>query len=502
MRAVASYQPSSQEQAQLVMRHLGPDPANWVRDTGVDHDVVVVGGGQSGIGIGFGLRRAGISRFTVIDSAGPGETGVWATIARMRTLRTPKRWPHPEFGFPELSFQAWYEAAFSQAAYEELGRIPRQAWADYVDWFQRSAGVVVRHRTRLTGITPADKHLTLRLAVTDASGTQFEVAETARKVVLANGVEGTGGPYLPESFIGLPRAFAAHTGDHIDFRALRGRTVGVLGAGASALDATGTALEAGASEVHLFTRRPDLIVQGTAGSGHQSLGRRENFHRLSDADRWQAKVLAARSGRTCTIESVQRAAAHPGFRVHLAAPWRAAAVKDGAVLVDAADGFHRFDFVIAGTGYQYDPHTRSELADLAPHVAVWRDRYRPPADLADDALGRYPYLGPGYELVERHRGSAPWAGRVHVFSAASSLSFGIPVGDVQSLATGIPRLVDAIGRDLFAEDLQLPADSAPPTAQFRSCRAAYEHAIWKRGVDVTSAPRTDANDRRRAAVSD
>ena len=52
------------------------------------------------------------------------------------------------------------------------------------------------------------------------------------------------------------------------------------------------------------------------------------------------------------------------------------------------------------------------------------------------------------------------------------MSFGLPVGDVASLATGIPRLVDAIGCDLFFEDQQFPPAAARP-----SFRGYYEHAI-------------------------
>ena len=34
-------------------------------------------------------------------------------------------------------------------------------------------------------------------------------------------------------------------------------------------------------------------------------------------------------------------------------------------------------------------------------IALWSDRYTPPADEQDDRLARYPYLGPGYELLEK-----------------------------------------------------------------------------------------------------
>lgn len=469
-----------------VRRLLGPDPAPWVRESSADHDVVVVGGGQSGIAIGWGLRRAGIGRVTVLDAAAPGRTGVWTTTARMPTLRTPKAWPEPEFGHAELGFRAWYEERHGEAAYTALDRIPRLEWAAYVDWVGSTLDVPVRHRTRLVDVVPADDRLTLVLEVTDAHGTRT-VEETTRQLVLANGVEGTGGPALPAALTGLPRELVAHTSDDIDLPALAGRRVAVLGAGASAFDVAGAALEAGA-QVHLFTRRPGLVVQGPAGFGPPNLGARNNYHRRPDADRWRQKVTITRQGRSATLASVERAAAHRDFHVHLAAPWHAARAVDGRLVVEAADGTHTFDLAIAGTGFQYDPRTRRELARIADDVELWRDRYQPPADLADDTLGAYPYLGPGFELLEKHPGRAPWLARVRVFSAAAAMSFGYPVGDVQSLAPLVPRLVDAIGRDLFVEDQTLPAPPATtPAAPAATYREAYEHAIWT-GSTPTPTP--------------
>ncbi len=438
--------------------------------------MVVVGGGQAGLGIGFALRRAGITRVSVLDAAAPGESGVWTTTARMVTLRTPKQWPEPEFGFPELGFRAWYELVYGEQAYERLQRIPRLTWARYIDWIGTHLGIPVRHHTRLTDIAPGPDGLTLTLTLRRPDGTETTIRETTRKLVLANGVEGTGGPYLPPELDGLPTSLLAHTGHDIDFARLAGKTVGVLGAAASAFDAAATALEAGATAVHLFTRRPDLIVQG-AGGPSVKLGARNNYHRRGDEARWQQRVLAARAGRSVPLESVTRATAFAGFRIHLDAPWRAATQVGDRVTVDAADGRHTFDFVIAGTGYQYDPHTRAELRGIAGDIALWGDRYRPDGDLADSALARTPYLGTGFQLVEKLPGRASWIGRIHVFSAAAHLSFGYPIGDTQSLAHHIPRLVDALGRDLYFEDQHSP--QAPESAaQPASLRHHYGHAIW------------------------
>ncbi|MYU11098.1 NtaA/DmoA family FMN-dependent monooxygenase [Streptomyces sp. SID8361] len=456
-----SFDAAPESRGDRFLRHFGPDPVNWVRETETDHDVVVVGGGQAGLGIGFALRRAGIGRLSVIDAAAPGATGVWKTIARMHTLRTPKIWPEPEFGHPELSFRAWYEERHGQAAYEALDRIPRLPWAAYIDWIEDTLRVPVRHRTRLVSVAPHEHGLALELVVTDEDGNEERRTEVTRRLVFANGVEGTGGFSFPEAFDGLPRELYAHTGEPIDFDNLTGKKVGVLGAGASALDAAATALEAGAAEAHVFTRREKLLIQGDAPQGPANIGARENFHRRPDAERWKLKVTTARAGRSCTLASVERATAFDGFAVHLSAGWNTAIATADGVQVEADDGTHRFDFLIAGTGYQYDPDTQAELAPIADQIALWEHRYQPPDDLANAGLGRWPYLGDGYEFQEREPGKAPWGTRIHVFSAGAAMSFGIPVGDTQSLPTGIPRLVDAVGAALFAEDATLPPASVP-----------------------------------------
>jgi len=245
--------------ARTALRLIGPDPQNWVPDRpGIDHNVMIVGGGQSGSAFAFALRRAGIGKIAVIDmAADEARAGVWLNAARMNVLRTPKTLPGPECGIAALSFQAWYEARNGEAAYAAVERIPRAAWAEYLAWYRRFLGIPVRYRTRLLRIEPAERYFRVHLEVEGV-----EAIETARKIILANGVAGNGGTYVPPALTeGLPPHLYAHTADAIDFAGLRGKKVAVVGGAASAFDAAGVALEAGAASVDLFARR--------AGSRHR-----------------------------------------------------------------------------------------------------------------------------------------------------------------------------------------------------------------------------------------
>jgi len=72
-------------------------------------DVVVVGAGMAGLALTASLHHLGLVT-RLIDQAGGGREGPWATTARMDTLRSPKELTGPALGIPSLSFRAWYRA--------------------------------------------------------------------------------------------------------------------------------------------------------------------------------------------------------------------------------------------------------------------------------------------------------------------------------------------------------------------------------------------------------
>ena len=468
--------PDPDAAARNALRLIGPDPQNWVPDRpGIDHNVMIAGGGQSGCALAFALRRAGIGRVAVIDmAADEAGAGIWRNAARMSVLRTAKTLPGPENGIAALSFQAWYEARHGADAFTAFDRIPREAWADYLAWYRRFLGIPVRYGTRLTRIEPAEDHFRLHLEIDGAAR-----VETARKVILATGFAGGGGTYLPTDVTeALPAQLYAHTADDIDFAALRGKAVAVVGGAASAFDAAGVALEAGAASVDLFARRPVLASVPVARvRGYP--GAYDNYPELPDAVRWHQAIRFRRAGSTAPADAIERVLRFPNFRLHLAAPWLVAREESGRIAAEAADGAFRFDFAILGTGYFVDPGARPELADFAGEILLWRDRFVPPADEEDDFLGAHPYLGAGHEYLEKTPGNAPFLSDIHVQNPAGFVSFGVPVGDVPSMKRGLPAVTQRISRDLFFADFaaharRLTSEIAPEYPE-----SLYAAAVWR-----------------------
>ena len=160
----------------------------------------------------------------------------------MQTLRSPKEFTGPDLDMPSLTYQSWHEAKFGPDSWRELGLIPKDYWADYLDWFRDVLRIPVRNGVEVIDISPAGA----LLCVTTMSSGERQTLH-ARKVILATGQESVGDWTLPEPLASLPAARRAHNADAIDFSALKGKRVAVVGAGASAFDNAAVALEAGAA---------------------------------------------------------------------------------------------------------------------------------------------------------------------------------------------------------------------------------------------------------------
>ena len=452
---------------QALLANLGPEPGDWVpAHDGVDHDVVIVGAGQSGVAAAFALRRLGIAAY-VIDAAREGDEGVWRERARMTTLRTPKWRPGPELGIPELSFKAWYVARHDAEAYDELGRVPRLVWADYLHWFRKVLGIKVDYRTRLVGVAGAGHDLELTL---DHEG-EHKMVRT-RKLVLATGLSAGGGPFIPSVIRdNLPTSLFSHTDDLLDFNNFKGRDIGILGASASGFDAAGAALEAGAKAVHVFCRAPAL-AHGARYRAADFPGA-DYFHLLDDGERWRVARLYLARGNHPPPSALDRVRGFANFHLHLAAPWHEARMAGSCAEVTAGTQSYVFDHIIAATGFHHDPDLAPELQAFADKVARWEDRYTPPRGEEDGVMARMPYLGAAFQFQEKVKDAAPYVTNIHVLNPMAMPSHLRLVGDVkflgfasQQLAAGLVQDFFLADKDYFIERLRQPADEELSSADY------------------------------------
>lgn len=427
----------------------GPD---WTVPRAGAYDVLIVGGGQSGLAAAFALIGERIGNILVLDENPAGREGPWNSYARMRTLRTPKHLTPIDHGIPSLTFRAWYEAQHGAEGWAALGKIPRAVWMEYLHWYRRILDLPVRNDARVAAIAPVEPGL---FAVTLEDGDRL----VARKVVLATGIQGGGEWHVP-GFVrdALPPRLYAHTSAAIDYAALAGRRIAILGIGASAFDNATAALEAGVAEAHVFARRADLPRINPIRF-MERVGLTPRYPALDDADKYRAMNDFLRKNQPPTSDMFAAAAAHPGFRLHLGSPWLSVAPAGEGARVTTPQGTLDFDFLVLSTGLVSDPALRPELAAVADRIARWRDRHTPAPGTANPVIDAHPYLGPAFELLPRQAEDAAWLHGLFAFNYSALVSIGLSAAALSGLKHALPRLARGVADQLFLDDAPALVDA-------------------------------------------
>ena len=407
-------------------------------------DVAIVGAGQCGLAAAFGLIREGVRNIVVLDENVEGSEGPWVTYARMITLRTPKELTPIDFGIPALTFRAWWEAQYGTASWHELGRIPREDWMRYLLWYRRVLNLPVRNGEHVELVEPLGEHL---FAVHLAGGERI----TARKVVLATGIQGGGAWWTPE-FVrdSLPAHLYAHTSETIAPEQIRGRRIAILGAGASAFDNAQHALREGATSVDVFVRRSSFARVNPIRYLERS-GLLRNFPLLDDARKYRVIDHFLRHAQPPTNDTFSRSASYPNFTLHLGEGWSGLAPEGDGVRIETPKGSYEFDFLVLSTGLRNDPALRPELALVRHEIALWRDRYQPDDGGRNAALDEHPYLGGGFELTARTEAGRSQLHGLFVFNYSALASLGLSASALSGLKPALPRLVGAITGQLFLD---------------------------------------------------
>ena len=197
----------------------------------------------------------------------------------------------------------------------------------------------------------------------------------------------------------------------------------------------------------IYIGRPITIVRAM-----HSVGYLQHFGDLDDAARWQIMNHAMRFTSPPPEETQARVTRHANFHLHGSSPLIRIGMEGDKVRIDTPRGSHRVDFLIAATGFRVDVSKVPELAPLAGDIALWRDRFTPPADQANEDLARHPYLGRHFEFTARDPARAPRVADIHEYGIASISSLGPICTGLHGMAFGVERLVRGITRDLFVAD--------------------------------------------------
>jgi thioredoxin reductase len=209
--------------------------------------------------------------------------------------------------------------------------------------------------------------------VTGGFQLRLEDGETfqVRRVVLAIGI--THFEYVPENLAHLPAEFLSHSARHREVEPFRGRSVVVIGGGASALDLAGLLHEAGA-DVQLVSRREELKFHSQPTGKPRSKWQELRHPQSGLGPGMRSRFFANAPGafyylpERLRLEAVRRSLGPSGgwfirdkvvgkVPLHLGCTAQGAQVKGGGVhlSVQAADGSNReivTEHIIAATGYR------------------------------------------------------------------------------------------------------------------------------------------------------
>lgn len=416
-------------------------PLPYVHDDKI-LEVAIIGAGQNGKSLAFGLRRYGCHNIRVFDQRPRGRQGPWRHTARNHLLRTNKESTGGlDWGIPNLHFQRWCSANFGPDYFPSIIRIPRLIWADYLDWYSNILDLPIDYEVEVGGMEWSAAEDCFHL-------TTSRGPVQARFVVVCTGIDSAGRQRIPEAVSdNLPPHAYAHTLGTINAGDLAGRDIVVLGGGASAFDAANFALASDASRVDVMLRRPLLPPAHRVCWGSKWNGYHRHYIELSDDQKWAYSLADLELGVPPPRDTYYEAIRDPRFNLYGSAGIDRMRYEDGKIIGTYGGTEFRHDFVICGTGNRNVIVDQPELASIAPLIRLWRDSYVPNGMGTHPELEESPYLGPAHQFLPKDPRDAHVSRVYYLCSGVAHLSgFRCNLSGLQYAA---PLVCHDISRQLF-----------------------------------------------------
>ena len=433
-----------EEQIRQDLQYLNLPITSWSlsNNSANQLDVAIIGAGMSGITAAFALKLRGINA-SVFDQAKVGQEGPWQSPALMETLRSPKQVVGPALASPSLTFQAWFKAQFGHDAWEQLDKIPRLQWGEYLQWFKAITAPQVFNQYQLVDVQLNPNGSELFFDTPEGPKSYI-----AKHVILATGMESFSEPNIPDFMTQIPTTYWEHSYAGSDYRRFKGLDIGVVGYSAGAMDSSATALELGANSVEILIRASDM-PRVNRGKVAGSAGFTQAYAYFSDAQKWHYTDYVAKAKTPAPHGSTLRVSRHKNAYFNFNSPIRRVELINEKLQVTTNTDQFTFDYLILATGYRINWFKQSAFNKLTPYIQTWEDVYTPPQAEENSELSSHPYLGSHFELQAKKGCDLPELSKLYCFNLSASLSMGPIIGLIPGTNTGAERLADHIAAQLY-----------------------------------------------------
>lgn len=209
--------------------------------TSAEADVAIIGAGPYGLSLGAQLTHKGVS-CEVFGKPMQSWSEHMPANMRLKSEGFASTLYDGRSGFTLAKFCAERAIPYSDIGWP----VPVETFIDYGLAFQKAC-VPGLHQTMVTSVARKNG----KFSITYGHGSRM----TARKVVIATGISHL--EHVPPVLARVGRPTVTHSADHVRFAEFAGRSVAVVGGGASAMDVA-AALGAEGANVQVITRQPEV----------------------------------------------------------------------------------------------------------------------------------------------------------------------------------------------------------------------------------------------------